>query len=234
MARYYFGNVNPVGLRFGWGEPGRTKFDTEIIGLVRNANYGKLREQPPRLIYFPAVGGEVIQVRTAGDPAALCATIGDEIQEVDSDLQISSVDTISEIVERTLVQEKLIAKLSGFFGILALLLTGIGLYGLMAYTVACRTQEIGIRMALGATSRHVILTILGQTLVLAAAGVALGLPVTVFLAGTISSMLFGVAPTDPATVSMSVGVMVAVAAVAGYLPARRASLLDPIGALRYE
>ena len=133
-----------------------------------------------------------------------------------------------------LVREKLFAKLSGFFGALAVLLAAVGLYGLMAYAVLRRTQEIGIRVALGATRSDVVWMVLRETLTLVSFGVAIGIPAALGLAPLVSSMLFGILPSDPVMISVAVLIMSVVATLAGYLPARRASLVDPLSALRRE
>jgi predicted permease len=235
MAHYYFGNANPVGRRFGWGDdPQKVRYGIQIIGVAKNANYGKLRESPPRFTYFPATGGNVLQIRTAADPVTMEASIGREIQAVDKTLRVGSFDTIPELVDRELVREKLVAKLSSFFGTLALLLAAVGLYGLMAYAVLRRTQEIGIRVALGATRSDLVWMVLRETLTLVSVGVVIGVPAALSLAPIVSSMLFGIMPSDPVMISVAVLVMSVVATLAGYLPARRASLVDPLSALRRD
>ncbi|PYT32974.1 MAG: hypothetical protein DMG57_00085 [Acidobacteria bacterium] len=235
MARYYFGNANPVGRRFGWGDdPQKVKYGIQIIGVAKDANYGKLRERTPRFIYFPATGGNVLQIRTAAHPVTMEATIRREIQAVDKTLRADSVDAITELVDRELVREKLVAKLSSFFGALALLLAAVGLYGLMAYAVLRRTQEIGIRVALGATRSDLVWMVLRETLTLVSVGVAIAVPAALSLAPIVSSMLFGIMPSDPVMISVAVLVLSFVATLAGYLPARRASMVDPLSALRCE
>ena len=235
MAHYYFGNANPIGRHFGWGaDPQNVNYDTEIIGVAKDANYGKLRERSPRFIYFPATGGNVLQIRTAADPVTMAASIGREIQAVDKTLRTGSFDTIPQLVDQQLVREKLVAKLSSFFGALAVLLAAVGLYGLMAYAVLRRTQEIGIRVALGATRSDLVWMVLRETLTLVSVGVAIGVPAALSLAPIVSSMLFGIMPSDPVMISMAVLVMSVVAILAGYQPALRASRVDPMLALRHE
>ena len=156
------------------------------------------------------------------------------IQAVDKTLRADSVDAITELVDRELVREKLVAKLSSFFGALALLLAAVGLYGLMAYAVLRRTQEIGIRVALGATRSDLVWMVLRETLTLVSVGIAIGVPAALSLAPIVSSMLFGIMPRDPVMISVAVLVMSVVATLAGYLPARRASLVDPLSALRRD
>jgi hypothetical protein len=235
MAHYYFGNASPVGRRFGWGDdPQKVRYGIQIIGVAKDANYGKLRERPPRLIYFPATGGNVLQIRTAAGSATMVGTIRREIQAVDKTLRADSVDAITQLVDQELAREKLVAKLSSFFGALALLLAAVGLYGLMAHAVLRRTQEIGIRVALGATRSDLVWMVLRETLTLVSVGVAIGVPAALSLAPIVSSMLFGIMPRDPVMISMAVLIMSVVATLAAYLPARRASLVDPLSALRRE
>jgi ABC-type antimicrobial peptide transport system permease subunit len=162
------------------------------------------------------------------------ATVSREIQAVDKTLRIGSCNTIPQLVDGQLVREKLVAKLSSFFGTLAVLLAAVGLYGLMAYAVLRRTQEIGIRVALGATRSDLVWMVLRETLTLVGVGVVIGIPAALGLAPIVSSMLFGIMPTDPVMISVAVLVMSVVATLAGYLPARRASLVGPLSALRRE
>jgi len=145
-----------------------------------------------------------------------------------SGLQIPRIDTIEEQVDATLVEERLIAVLSGFFGVLAVLLASLGLYGVMAYRAARRTNEIGIRMALGATRGQVQGMVLRESLLLVIAGIAIGVPATLAAARLVSSLLFGVKAADPLTIAGGALLMIAVAALAGFLPARRAARVDPM------
>lgn len=235
MARYYFGQTNPLGRRFGWGDPAQTiKYDIEIVGVVKDANYGNLRDRSRRLIYFPSLGGTLLVVRAMGQPAPLAATIRQEIQAVDKSLEILSIQTVSQLRDGALVQERSLAKLSSFFSLLALLLACIGLYGVMSYEVSRRTPEIGIRMALGAPLRHILRVVLQQGMSLVLVGVALGLAASYLLMRLIASLLFGVSTTDPLTFTMIGLLLASVALVACYLPARRATKVDPLVALRYE
>jgi predicted permease len=234
MARYYFGETNPLGKRFGWGDPPQVTFGTEIIGVVRDINYGNLREKPPRLIYFPNQGGDLLVVRAAGPIAALSATIRHSIQAVDNSLEISDVSTIPQLRHQALVQERLLAQLSGFFGLLALSLACVGLYGVISYDAERRTHEIGIRMALGAQRVHVIRLVMRETMSLIIFGLIAGLGTALATTRLIASMLYGLTPNDPLTLGLAGLSLLTVAALAGYLPARRAARVDPMLALRHN
>jgi predicted permease len=233
MARRYFGQANPLGRRFGWGDK-EVKYDTEIVGVVKDANYGNLRAKTRSLIYFPDQSSSLIVVRAAADSTALIPTIRQEIQAVDKSLEISSIRTIPQLLDQALVQERLLAKLASFFSLLATLLACIGLYGVMSYDVARRTREIGIRMALGARGANVLRMVLRETLWLVGAGLAVGLVAAVTTLKLITSLLFGLTATDPLTLTLATLLLLAVAALAGWLPARRAARIDPMVALRHE
>jgi predicted permease len=238
MARHYFPNENPLGKRFSLTKQASGE-EREIIGVVKDAKFAGLRKENAGIVYLshqqdwprPSIN---FALRTAGDPSALIATVRHTIQSVGKDIPVTGVTTLATRMDETLAQERLVATLSGFFGLTALLLACIGLYGLMAYTVTRRTHEIGIRMALGAQARDVLRLVMQETLLLVLLGVALGLGAAVATTRLISSLLFGLSATDPATLSLAALLLVAVAALAGYLPARRAASVDPIVALREE
>jgi predicted permease len=233
MARYYFGEENPLGRRFGWGDQS-VKYDFEIVGVVRDANYGNLRGRTRPLIYFPAQGGTLLVVRAGEESSTLLATIRQEIQAVDKSLEIVSIQTVPQLLEQALVQEQMLAKLSSFFSLLALLLACIGLCGLMSYDVARRTREIGIRMALGARGLNVLTMVLRETLWLVVIGLVIGLAGALLSMKLIGGLLFGLSPADPLTLSLATLLLVAVAVLAGSIPARRAARVDPMVALRHE
>jgi ABC-type antimicrobial peptide transport system permease subunit len=174
------------------------------------------------------------EVRVAGDPVQLITAVRQAVQSVDSNVPLFAVKTQSEQVDQSLARERTFAQLSTFFGLLALLLACIGLYGIMSYGVTRRTQEIGIRMALGARPGNVLWLVMRETLLLVLIGVAIGLPAALAATQLIASMLFGLMPNDPVTISAATIFMIGVAAFAGYIPARRAARVDPMIALRYE
>ncbi|HTF37983.1 MAG TPA: ABC transporter permease [Blastocatellia bacterium] len=237
MARKYFGDENPLGRRFGLGGP-ETSGQIEIVGVARDAKYTDMRRETEPTAYLPypqsIPSSATLIVRSSGNPTAITASIRDAVREVDSNLPIFAVKTQSQQADESLVQERLFATLSSFFGVLALLLACIGLYGVMSYGVARRTNEIGIRMALGATAPLVTRMVMRETMLVVGIGVAIGLGAAVATTRLVAAMLFGLAPTDPVTISFAVLLMIGVAALAGYIPARRAARVDPMIALRYE
>jgi predicted permease len=237
LARRYFAGRNPLGQKLGWGW-GKDKQEFEIVGVVGDAKYRNLREDMPPTAYLYALqtglGDFTFAVRTAANPSDLLPSIRDLLRGLDSRLAPWDPRTLTEQVDQSLYQEKLISTLSSFFGALALILACIGLYGIMAYAVARRTNEIGVRMALGAQRGQILQMVLREALVLAAIGIAIGLPAAWAATRSISTMLYGLKATDPLTILAATLLTAAVAALAGYLPARRASHVDPMVALRYE
>ncbi len=240
FARQFTNGANPIGARF-WIEATPTEPQTlyEIVGLTRDTKYRDLREDFAP-VFFRSMSqnshaGEFTQLvlRSNSDPSAILSGAKLAINEINPAIVVTSAVFRSQ-VENSLLRERLMAMLSGFFGVLALLLACIGLYGMMSYSVAGRTNEIGIRMALGAKPRDVLWLILRETLVLVVAGVTAGLAAALFVTSLGSRLLFGLSPADPVSICVAVLVMLAVAAVAGYIPARRATKVDPMVALRYE
>ena len=205
---------------------------------MKDAKYGDLMEEPQPMAYYPYSQAinylSNFEVNFSGEPAAIVAQTRRAIKEVNRELPIVEAVRMSEHVGRSLVQQKLIARLSSFFGLLALLLACIGLFGIMSYSVARRTNEIGIRMALGAGRRDVLRRVMREGLAPVLIGVAIGLPAALVGARLITSLLFGLKPADPLTICVATLLLLAVAALAGYLPARKASRVDPMTALRSE
>jgi predicted permease len=239
MARSFFGNGNPIGRRFGWGT-GKEREEFEVVGIVGDAKYKNLREKIHRTAYLycfqmPQPPEEIhFEVRAVGNLSTLVSQIRNEVRSIDKSLSISEVGTLDEQVNRSLLQERLIATLASFFSILALLLASIGLCGVMMYVVVRRTNEIGIRMALGAQQNRVLWMVLRETSLLVAIGLTIGIASALATTRLVSSMLFGVTPTDPLTIAAVTLLLVAVAGLAAYIPARKASRIDPVVALRYE
>ena len=206
--------------------------------MLRDAKYNSVRDPAPPTMYVPFLQGPMpsaaFQVRTAGDPASSVAAIREAVRQIDPNLPMMNVSTQVDEVEKRLQSERVFAQAYTLFGGLALLLASIGLFGLMSYSVARRTNEIGIRMALGAQNRDVLTLVMRESMTLVAIGVAIGIVTAIGTGRLVATLLFGLAPTDVPTIIAAVGVLVLVSASAGYLPARRAARVDPLVALRYE
>jgi predicted permease len=239
LAHDYFGASNPVGRHFGIGDE-KTSGDIEIVGVVGDAKYNDMRKEVPPTVYYAykqqpePLGPMHFEVRTAGDPTPMTMDVRRAVQSLDKNLPLMDLKTQVEQIDENLFQERLFAKLSSFFGLLALALACVGLYGIMSYAVARRKNEIGIRMALGAGRRDILAMVMRETLIMVALGLVMGVPAVLASTRVISSMLYGLPATDPLTIALSAALILGVAALAGYLPARRASKVDPMVALRYE
>ena len=237
MARTFFPAGAPVGKRFGLGRPG-TPEDIEVIGVVKDAKYGTLKEEFRPMAFYsysqrPDVLGNFV-VRFSGPASTIVPQIRQAITQTNNNLPIDDVVSLSEHIGRSLVQQKLVARLATFFGLLALLLASVGLYGVMSYGVARRTNEIGIRMALGARGRSVLWLVLREALVLVVIGLVVGLIAALAVTKTAESLLYELKPNDPLTIALATLLLAVVAALAGYIPARRAARVDPMIALREE
>jgi predicted permease len=237
LAHRLFGEANPIGRHMGFGEDPRA-YKWEVVGVAKDAKYAHLREETPATLFFPFqvnLGGPLhfLFVRNS-NPQAAAGAIRQAIQSVDPEIPIGRVETIDEIIREDLRQDRLVTELSTGFGVLALLLSATGLYGVLSFSVTRRTSEMGIRIALGATPERVRALILRETGRMALLGTLLGILASLAAARTIESLLYGVIPADALTVAAAVMVMGCVAAAAGYLPARRASNVEPLAALRYE
>jgi predicted permease len=235
-AKKYFPNENPVGQRFG-SSP-ETTDQLEIVGVLRDAKYNSVRDPAPPTMYVPYLqaraGSAVIEVRTAGDPVAVTSGVREAVRQVEPNLPMMDVSTQLEQVERRFAQEKIFAQAYTLFGGLALLLAAIGLFGLMSYSVSRRTNEIGIRMALGAQRSSIVRMIVRHGAELTGLGIAAGLAGAVLLTRVMATLLFGVSATDPMTFVAVPLLLAVIAVLASYLPARRATRVDPVVALRDE
>jgi predicted permease len=239
LVRKYFPQTNPIGIRFGDHLATDTDLGSsagwQIVGVAGDAKYSNLRRAIAPTIYAPFTGqGAYFSLRTAANPSNFIPQIRSVVAQLDGNLPVDRIRTETQQIERQLITERLIARLSSFFGLLALLLSCIGLYGLLAYEVARRTREIGIRMALGANSRSVLRLVVGQALALTLAGAAIGIGAALGVTRFLDSLLYGVKPADPLTFAAVAFVLAAVALLACYIPARRATKVDPMVALRYE
>lgn len=239
FAKRYFKGQNPVGRHIGFGEDPGTKTPMEVIGVVKDIKYTSLRDDIPVQAYIPYLGSHnmgsmTVYVRTAADPNPLMTALRAKVRELDATLPVYGMRSTETQIDNSLTTERMIASLSTVFGFLATLLATIGLYGVMTYTVAQRRREIGIRMALGAERRNVIWLVMRDVLWLVAIGVGVGVPAALALTRMVQSQLYGLTAHDPFTLVMATVGLAIVACTAGYLPAFRASRLDPMVALRYE
>jgi predicted permease len=236
FARKFFGGENPIGRKFAF----EANTPIEIVGIAKNARYNSLKMDTPPVAYLPygqnsrTLGGMYYEVRAAGDPLALAGAIRKTVRAANDRIPVTDLRTQAGTIDRTIQQERIFAKLCSAFAVLALLIAAVGLYGTMAYSVARRTGEIGIRMALGAQSGSVVWLVMREVLIVTAAGLAIGLPVAYSASHLVQSFLFGMTPKDPLTMGLAAGVLIAAAIAAGYGPARRASRISPMNALRQE
>lgn len=241
FAEKYFPGQNPVGRHFGLGGTNNAT-DVEIVGVARTARYNSLKREIPPVTYIPWVQSPkgrrlremVFELRATGDPLALANTVRQIVHQTGPQVPVADMTTQSRRIDQTILQERTFAQLCACFGGLALLMACVGLYGTMAYAVARRTGEIGIRMALGATRSRVVWMILREVAALSAAGLLIGLVAAYETTTFLKSFLFGVKPNDPFAIGASVAILIACALLAGYFPAFRASRIDPMEALRNE
>ena len=240
FVRSFFQGRSPLGKRFGIG--GDPKDATiEIVGVLGDAKYQDAREAPVRSVFVPLLREQGqsgyqsdLEIRTSVDPASLVAVVRQAVTEVDARVPIAGVKTLAQQVAESMRREQLLARLVGAFGALALVLACVGLYGIVSQAVARRTNEVGIRMALGASSRDILTMVLREAGTLVLAGIALGIPGAMLASRLLTSQLFGVEPTDPATLAGSCALLAAVTIAASYFPARRAAGLQPMTSLRAE
>ncbi|HYK21802.1 MAG TPA: ABC transporter permease, partial [Pyrinomonadaceae bacterium] len=237
MAQRFFPNGSPLGKRFGLNGP-ESADKIEVIGVVKDAKFQILQEPDKPIAFYPHsqlpdVLGNLV-VRFSGPASSIVPQVRQAVKQVNRNLPVDDVVSLSDQVGRSLVQQKLVARIASFFGLLALLLACIGLYGVLSYGVARRTNEIGIRMALGAQTRGVLWLVLREALTLVAIGLVVGVLASLALTRTAESLLYQLKPNDPLTITLAALLLASVAALAGYLPARRAARVDPMIALREE
>ena len=236
FARHYFGTANAVGRHVGLSQG---TYDVEIVGVVKDVKYTGLREGPVRMVYAPYRPGPwsssiTVHLRTAADPAGLAAAVRQTVARLEPQAPVSNIRTVEDEVGRSVLRERLVATITSLFGALALALAAIGLYGVLSYGVAQRTRELGIRIAIGATREGILRLVLREAYRVLGAGIAAGLLSAWLLGRVVSSLLFGVTPTDLASAIAAVAVLAAAGTLAAWIPARRAARIDPIRALRYD
>jgi predicted permease len=240
FARTYFNNEHPIGRHFSMRMMGALP-DLEIVGVSRDARYNSLKHDIAPTVYLPYStnlitlrGGMVFEVRAAGDPNAIAQAVRTAVRQRDANVPISDITTQAKRIDQSMSQERTLAALCTCFALLAVLIACVGLYGTLAYTVARRTSEIGIRVALGAQRGSVMLMILGEALLMAAVGLAIGIPAILAASRVLETFLFEIKPTDPVALTTAVGILCGAVLVAGCGPALRASRVDPWTALREE
>ena len=239
FARKFFAGRDPIGRHLGFGSDPGTKTDMEVIGVVKDIKYTNLRDEIPPQAYIPYLasrggGGMIVYVRTTAEPRGVMNLIREKVRDLDANMPIFDMRTTDDQIQNSLSAERMIASLSTVFGLLATILAAVGLYGLMAYNVVQRTREIGIRMALGAAQRDVVWMVMRDVLILVGIGIGVGVPVALALTSVVRSQLYGLTGHDPMTLVFATVGLAFVALAAGYIPAIRASRLDPMRALRYE
>ncbi len=238
LAREYWPNASPLGKRIRFGPPEDNEPWHTVVGVVGAVRHARLDVETEKSVYLPhlqiPVNGLSLVVRAAAKPESLAGAVRSKVREIDPDLPVMRVMTMENVVAQSVWQPRLYAILFGVFAVIALLLATVGIYGVMSYTVTTRTREFGLRMALGAHSGHLLRLILGQGMRLAFLGVVVGLLGAFALTRLLKNLLFEVTATDPLTFAVITALLTLVALAACWLPARRATRVDPLVALRYE
>jgi predicted permease len=234
MARKFFGGADPIGKRFGYGTPA----DVEIVGLLRDARIDGLKEAAPAMVFYPLKQGDEyagnLYVRVADDAREARAALQRAIADAEPNLALREVATIAELADRTVSRERLLSQLTAAFGVLAMFVASLGLYGSLSYSVVRRTRELGVRLALGALPSEVRGLVLRETFLLVGLGVVAGAGVAAVVMQSVASLLYGLSPRDPATFLTATTMVVVIGAIAGAVPAWRASRVNPLVALRAD
>ncbi|HEX4809625.1 MAG TPA: FtsX-like permease family protein [Bryobacteraceae bacterium] len=237
MARSYFPGGSPIGRTFSVGDSPEWQ-NIQVVGVTKDAKYMSLRERNMPAAFYPhsqhGMFLYTLIARYSGNPKLVIPEIRNAVHAVDPDLPVGDVTSFEAIVDNSVLNQRLVTQLSTFFGILAALLSCIGIYGVVSYGVARRTNEFGLRMALGAERANVLFMIIRETSRVLIIGLALGLVLALASGRLVESQLFGLKPYDPFAIFIALAVMLAVALFAAYLPAHRATRIDPVAALRHE
>lgn len=239
FARHYFGDANPIGRRIGFGGDPNTPTPIEIVGVVRDSTYTDVRDEIQRQLFFPyfedaTPSGFTVYSRTTRSAETMFATIRQTVAALEPGLPVHGTRTLESQVSLSLRRERLVATMTAMFGVLATLLAVVGLYGVMSYTVARRTREIGVRVAFGAQAKDIRWLVIREVLIITAAGIAIGLPTAWWLGRYVSTQLYGVQPGDPLAIGGAVVLLASIACLAGLVPSARAARLNPTVALRQE
>ena len=239
FAKHFFSNTNPIGKRVRDTYPGSTA-DAQVVGVVADAKYRSLREETPPRLYAPIFNPlwqsnmAYFEIRIAGDTAGVSSALRAVVHDTNPAIPEIEIHTMPDLVQQSMHTDYFVARLASAFGLLAIVLAGVGLYGIMAFTVARRTRDIGIRMTLGASPSTILRQVLRETSILMLIGIAVGVPIALVGTRLIRSMLFGLGEADPIALIAACVILASIAAAASYIPARRASRVDPMVALRYE
>jgi putative ABC transport system permease protein len=238
LAQRYFPNQDPIGKRLNFGFPPDPGTAREIVGIVGDVRDVSLGQDPGPMMYVPYAQapfwGANLVVKSTLNPSAVAAAIREEVQKIDKDLPVTDIAKMPDLIDDSVAQQRFRTFLLGLFAAMALVLAATGIFGVISYSVSCRTHEIGIRVALGASRGAILRMVLRETLALMFAGLAIGVPCALAASHLIGHLLFGVSANDPATLAAVAFTLAAVAVLAGYAPARRAMRVDPVIALRYE